>query len=97
MVRDQDSTGLRIRTLERKPRSASRGTERKMLGITWRDRKGASWIRKQTKVEDILVTIKKEKRAWPGYVMRRVTTGGQPKKQWQPRDCRRGQGRQRTR
>ncbi len=45
---------------EEKLRSAQRGMERKMLGITWRDRKQAIWIREQTKVEDILVTIKKE-------------------------------------
>ncbi len=30
--------------LERNLRSAQRGMERKMLGITWRDWKGASWI-----------------------------------------------------
>ncbi len=38
---------------ERKLRSAQRRMERKMLGITW--------IREQTKVEDILMTIKKKK------------------------------------
>ncbi len=46
---------------EQKLRSAQRGMERKMLGITWRDRKRATWIREQTKVEDILMTIKKKK------------------------------------
>ena len=35
-----------------------RGMERIMFGISWRDRKRASWIREQTKVEDILTTIK---------------------------------------
>ncbi len=39
--------------LERKLRSAQRGRERRMLGITWRDKKRASWIREQTKAEDI--------------------------------------------
>ncbi len=57
--------------LERKLRSAKRGMERRMLGITWRDRKRALWIRKQTKVEDILVTIKNKKWIWAGHVMRK--------------------------
>ncbi len=47
--------------LERRLRSAQREMERRMLGITWRDRKRASWIREQTKVEDIVVTIKNKK------------------------------------
>ncbi len=55
--------------LERKLNSAQRGMERRMLGITWRDRKRASWIREQTKVEDILMTIKKKKWTWAGHVM----------------------------
>ncbi len=57
--------------LERKLRIAQRGMERKMLGITWRDKEGASWIREQTKVEYILMTIKNNKRSWEGHVMRR--------------------------
>ncbi len=42
-----------------------------MLGITWRDKKRASWIREQTKVEDILMTIKNKKWTWAGHVMSR--------------------------
>ncbi len=45
-----------------------------MLGITWRDKKRASWIREQTnffKVEDILMTIKKKKWTWAMHIMRR--------------------------
>ena len=34
------------------------GNKRIMFGITWRDRKRASWAREQTKVEYILTTIK---------------------------------------
>ncbi len=55
--------------LERKLRSALRAMERRMLGITRRDRKRASWIREQTKVEDIQVTIKDKKWTWAGQVM----------------------------
>ncbi len=51
---------------EQKLRSAQRGMVRKMLGITWRDRKRATWIREQTKVEDVLMMIKKKKWSWVG-------------------------------
>ncbi len=58
-------------------RSAQRGMERRMLGITWRDRI-------QTKVEDIVVTIKK-KWTWAGHVMRRRAKRLTTKvTQWQP-------------
>ncbi len=50
--------------LERKLRSAQRGMERRMLGITLINKKRASWIREQTKVEDILMTIKNKKWTW---------------------------------
>ncbi len=46
---------------ERKLRSAQRGMERRMVSISWRDKKRASWNRKQMKVEDILLTIKNKK------------------------------------
>ncbi len=35
--------------------------ERKILGITRKDRKGVTWKWVQTKVEDILLTIKMQK------------------------------------
>ncbi len=84
--------------LERKLRSAQRGMERKMLGITWRDKKRASWIREQTKVEDILMTIKNKKWTWAGHVMRTCDNRWTMKvTEWQPRNGRRNQGRQRVR
>ncbi len=43
-----------------------------MMGDTWKDRKRASWIREQTKVEDILAKIKKKKWAWEGHIMRKT-------------------------
>ncbi len=52
--------------LERKQK-CTEGNGERMLGITWRDRKRASWIREQTKVEDILVTIKNKKWTWAGH------------------------------
>ncbi len=83
--------------LERKLRSAQRGMERRMLGITWRDRKRASWIREQTKVEDILKTIKNKKWTWAGHIMRRRDNRWTTRvTEWQPRNGRRNQGRQRV-
>ncbi len=42
-----------------------------MVGITWRDKKRALWIRQQTKVEDILMMIKSKEWTWAGHVMHR--------------------------
>ncbi len=84
--------------LERKLRSAQRGMEKRMLGITWRGRKRASWIREQTKVEDIPMTIKNKKSTWAGHVMRRRDNRWTTRvTEWQPRIGRRNQGRQRVR
>ncbi len=84
--------------LERKLRSAQRGMERRMLGITLRDRKQASWNREQTKVEDILMTIKNKKWIWGGHIMRRRDNRWTTRvTEWQPRNGRRNQGRQRVR
>ncbi len=44
----------------------TKGMERRMLGITWRNKKRALWIREQTKVEDILMTITNKKLTWAG-------------------------------
>ncbi len=65
-------TWRRIKGLERKLISAEKGNERKMLGITWSDRKRASLIKEQAKLEHILLTVKKRKWAWAGHVMRRT-------------------------
>ncbi len=57
--------------LKRKLRSAQKLMGRRVVGITWRDKKRASCIRKQTKIEEILMTIKNKKWTCPGHVMRR--------------------------
>ncbi len=68
-----------------------------MLGITWRDRKRASWITEQTKVEDILMTIKSKKWTWTGHVKRRLDNRWNTRvTEWQPRNGRRNQGRKRV-
>ncbi len=83
---------------ERKLRNAQRGMERKMLCITWRDRKRATWVREQTKVEDILTTIKLRKWSWAGHVMRRTDNRWTKRvTEWQGRNCKRSQGGQTVR
>ncbi len=83
--------------LETKMRSAQRGMERRMLGITWRDRKRASGIKEHTKVEDIPMTIKNKKWTWAGRVMQRRDNRWTLRvTKWQPRNGRRNQGRQRV-
>ena len=57
--------------MENKLRSAQRGMERLMLGISLRDKKRGSWTRENTKVKDILVAIKEQKWRWAGHVARR--------------------------
>ncbi len=75
--------------LEKKRRSAQRGMERRMLGVTWRNRKRASWIREPTKVEGILMTIKNKKWTWVGHVMRRLDNRWTTRvTEWQPRNGR---------
>ena len=80
--------------LEQKLRTAQRGMERIMLGITWKDKKRASWIRQQTKVEDILCAIKKRKWTWAGHIYRRTDNRWTKlATEWEPRDGARHRGR----
>ncbi len=49
----------------------TKGNGEKNAGCNMERQKRASWIREQTKVEDILVTIKNKKWTWAGHIMRR--------------------------
>ena len=47
--------------------------ERSILNITYKDKKTNKWIREQTKVVDILETIKKRRKwTWAGHICRRT-------------------------
>ncbi len=83
--------------LEKKLRSAQRGMERGMMGITWRNRKRASWIREKTKVEDILMTMKRKKWTWALHVIRRRDNMDYECNRVPTRDGTRNLGRQRAR
>lgn len=50
--------------------------ERRMLGITLRERKRKEWIRKKTGITDITQTVTKQKLSWTGHVMRADTADG---------------------
>ena len=84
-----------MKALERKLWNVLRGIERIMLGITSRDKKRASWIKEQTKVEDILTAIKRKKGTWTRHVMRQTDNRWTVSvAKWQPRDIKRRQDRQ---
>ena len=84
--------------LENKLRTAQRAMERKILGLTLRDRKRAVWIREQTGIADILVDIKRKKWSWAGHVMRRMDNRWTIRvTEWIPREGKRSRGRQKTR
>ena len=71
-----------------------RAHERIMLNITWRDHKTTEWIRKQTKLRDILETISKAKWTWAGHLTRRTDNRWTTKLTfWQPRGHTRNKGR----
>ena len=44
--------------------------ERSMLSITYRDRKTNIWVRKRTKVTDVIEQVKRRKWTWAGHVSR---------------------------
>lgn len=80
-------------------RSAQRGMERLMLGVTLQDKKRAEWIRSRTRVKDIIQQIKERKWRWAGHVAR-MTDNRWTKRltEWVPRDRgKRSRGRQRVR
>ena len=51
-------------------RVMQRAIERAMIGITRKDRKTNQWIRDQTRLEDIVVVVKRLKWKWAGHVVR---------------------------
>ena len=73
------------------------GMQRIMFGITWRDKKRASWIGEQTKVEDILTTIIRKKWTWAGHMCQTENKITIRLTKWQHRDGKSKQSRQRMR
>ncbi|KAG1652220.1 Down syndrome cell adhesion molecule-like protein Dscam2 [Nymphon striatum] len=46
--------------------------ERRILGVSWRDRKTNSWVRTQTRCKDLTQTVKGSKWNWAGHLSRRT-------------------------
>lgn len=53
-----------------KLRVMQRKMERRMVGVTLRDRRRNDWLREQTKVKDIVVALKENKWRWAGHIGR---------------------------
>ena len=81
-----------------KLRCAQRAMERRMLGVSLKDRKRNEWIRKMTKVTDVIERVKKLKWQWAGHIARRED--GRWTREildWYPRGVKRPQKRPRGR
>ena len=84
--------------LSLKLRTMQRAHERIMLGLTWKDRKTAKWIREKTKVRDILEAISKLKWNWAGHIARMTDNRWTSRSTfWTPRGHKRNRGRPKTR
>ena len=51
--------------------AAQRNMERAVIGVSWRDHRTDEWIRRKTKVRDIMHDIKARKWTWAGHIARR--------------------------
>ena len=84
--------------MERKLAAAQHNMERSILNITYKDRKTNKWIRDQTKVNDIMKTIKRRKWTWAGHISRyNDNRWSSAITQWTPYGEKRNRGRQRKR
>lgn len=73
---------------------AQRAMERAMLGITLLDRKRNEWIRRNTKVVDVVATIDHRKWRWAGHVAHMDTERWTRRTlEWRPSETTRGRGR----
>ena len=83
---------------ENKLQVAQRAMERKILGVTWQDRKSNSWLRERTKIRDIMFTVKNSKWRWAGHVCRQEAERWTRKTtEWRPWYGKRARGRPKTR
>ena len=44
--------------------------ERAMIGVSWQDHRTNEWIRRKTKVRDIMHVVKARKWTWAGHIAR---------------------------
>ena len=58
------------KALERRLAAAQRNMERAMIGVSWQDHRTNEWIRRKTKVRDIMHVVKARKWTWGGHIAR---------------------------
>ena len=86
------------KAMERKLAATQRKMERSMLGVKWDDMKTNEWIRDQTKVKDVIETVKEKKWKWAGHVARMKDRRWTVEiTDWRPMDGKRGKGRPKKR
>ena len=79
-------------------RVAQRGMERRMLGVTRRDKIRNDEIRRRTGVTDVVQMARNLKWSWAGHISRRSDNRWTVRiTEWTPRDSGRSRGRQRRR
>ena len=86
-------TWVMTREILHKLQVAQRAIERKMVGVTLRDRKTNKWLRNQSKVADISKRIAKLKWEWAGHVARKHNSWCKRILEWRPWDQTRPRGR----
>lgn len=90
--------GMETATLTQKSaeklRVAQRAMERAMLGISLREQKRNEWIRKKTRIRDVVVAIEQQKWRWAGHIARMEQFKWTRRlMEWRPWENRRGRGR----
>lgn len=63
---------------------AQRAMERKLVGITLRDRKTNEWLRQRSKVTDVTKRVAKLKWEWAGHMARRADSWSKRLLEWRP-------------
>lgn len=72
---------------------AQRAVERKLVGVTLRDRKTNEWLRQQSKVTDVTKRVAHLKWKWAGHVARKDGSWSKRLLEWKPWGEKRPQGR----
>ena len=86
------------RSQENKLRTTQRAMERRMMGITLKDRVRNEEIRRRTGLKDVVIEAKHLKWKWAGHVIRRPDNRWSHRVTvWYPREGRRSRGGQRKR
>ena len=87
-------TWATTKEMEQKLTTTQRAMERRMLNLSLRDKIRHTFIRKKTKVKDVIEKIKEMKWRWAGHLARKQDNRWTKRlTEWQPRPGRRRNGR----